>query len=381
MLRLEKTLGWIMICSGLTACSSFRQTESLFPDNRADYKKSTTIQSLEIPPDLLSANLDDQLVVPDIVPNSSTAKLSEYNSERRVSNGTPTTKRLETVLPNFEKVKVQRDGQTRWLTIQAPVEIVWQQVRNFWLESGFVLTTDNQKIGILETEWKENRADIPQDGLRKLLGKALDMLYSAPTRDKFRLRLERGSVSGTSELYLTHRGVEEVAQGENTVWQARQADKELENEMLNRIMIVLGVEEKQARTLLADNAKPQANAELTRNESGGVAQLLLRDNLETAWRKTGLALDRLGFTVEDRDRSKATYFVRYIDPDNNKGQEKGFFSKLFGGSDAIANNQEFQVNLKANAQGSQLFILDKQGNAEASKTAEKMLSLLYEQLK
>lgn len=381
MLRLEKTLGWIMICGGLTACSSVRQVEQVFPDNRADYKKSTTVHPLEIPPDLMSSSIDDQLIVPDLRPNSSTAKLSEYNSERGgVRTQQPAAiKRIETVLPNFEKVKVQRDGATRWLVVQAPIESVWQKVRNFWLESGFTLTTDNQQIGVLETEWKENRADIPQEGLRKLLGKALDMLYSAPTRDRFRLRLERGSAPGTSELYLTHRGVEEIIQGDNTGWQTRPADPELENEMLNRIMIALGIEEKQARTLLANADKTALKAELTRS-SAGTVQLVLRDPMEMAWRKTGLALDRLGFTVEDRDREKVTYFVRYIDPDNNKGEEKGFFSGWFGGSSAPA-NQDFQINLKPAGLNSQLLVLDKQGNLDNGKTAEKMMSLLYDQLK
>lgn len=382
MLRLEKALGWIILCGGLTACSTLRQTEQVFPDNRADYKKSTTVHPLEIPPDLMSSSIDDQLVVPDLTPNNSSAKLSEYNKERgRVGDQqVAAAKRVETVLPSFEKVKVQRDGNTRWLVVQAPVDSVWQKVRSFWLESGFVLTTDNQQIGVLETEWKENRADVPQDGLRKLLGKALDMLYSAPTRDRFRVRLERGSVAGTSEIYLTHRGVEEVIEGDNTGWQTRPANLELENEMLNRIMIALGVEEKQARTLIAsaDNKTP-LKAELVRN-SADTVQLVVREPLETAWRKTGLALDRLGFTVEDRDRAKAVYFVRYIDPDGNKGQDKGFFSGWFGG-DSTVTKQDFQVRLQAAGQNSQLVVLDKQGNVETSKTAEKMLSLLYEQLK
>jgi outer membrane protein assembly factor BamC len=227
----------------------------------------------------------------------------------------------------------------------------------------------------METEWAEKRADIPQGGIRKYLAKALDMLYSSPTRNKFRVRLERGNVADTTELYLTHRGAEEVARGKSFIWENRPSNPELEAEMLNSLMIFLGVEKKQAETLLAE--KPISRAQLMRSKEDQV-YLVINEDFARTWRNTGLALDRLGFTVEDRDRSRGLYFIRYIDPEPEK--EKGFFASLFSRK-STSDNQAYRINLREDSSTIRIVVLDDEGNISPSKTAERILTLLHEQLK
>ena len=334
----------------------------------SEYKKSTATQPLEIPPDLIgSTQFDEQMVIAD--GNNEATNFSDYRGQtiKQTQKGK--------VLPQLERVQIKHDGNTRWLVLQGEPDIFWLKVKQFWLENGFTLKVENPTIGIMETEWAEKRADIPQGGIRKYLAKALNMLYSSPTRNKFRVRLERGNVADTTELYLTHRGAEEVARGKSFIWENRPSNPELEAEMLNSLMIFLGVEKKQAETLLAE--KPTSRAQLMRSKEDQV-YLVVNEDFARTWQSTGLALDRLGFTVEDRDRSRGLYFIRYTDPDAEK--EKGFFASFFS-SKSTSDNQAYSINLQEDSSTTRLVVLDNEGNLSPSKTAERILTLLHEQLK
>ena len=100
---------------------------------------------------------------------------------------------------------------------------------------------------------------------------------------------------------------------------------------------------------------------------------------DRAWRRVGLALDRSSFTVEDRNRSKGIYYVRYIDPDSSQ-KKPGFFSRLFGKKKQAPTN-EYQIFVKGDETASQVDVLDKDGVPDKTKTGDRILTLLYEQLK
>jgi outer membrane protein assembly factor BamC len=376
MPRLSKMIGWCLLISVMGGCSTL-------PDHSTDYKKSTTVPPLEIPPDLIgSTHVEEQLVVPES-PSQETTTFSDYNFDQ--AGEKQQVQRDVGILPHSEQVQIKRDGSTRWLVLQENPDILWTKVKRFWQKNGFTLKIDNPSFGIMETQWAENRADIPQEGIRHLLGKIIDAVYSASTRDKFRVRLDRGSVAGTTELYLIHRGAEEVAKGENFVWQGRPSDPELEAEMLNRLIVYLvDINEKQAEALLATNEDEKSKdeeqvsrAQLTHSQEG-YANLIVREDFAQTWRRTGLALDRIGFTVEDRDRDRGVYFIRYIDPESDK--EKGFWSSLFGSSKSL--NQEYLISLIDEQQTmTHIVVKNSEEQIETSKTAEKILTLLHEQLK
>lgn len=357
----------------LTACGTVKE---YWPAKEADYKQSRREPSLELPPDLRSSEIEDSLVIPS-------ATLSEYETEARTRAPSEAG-----VLPQPENIEVRQDGRQRWLVVQAPPEQVWPQVRDFWVQSGFLLTVEDPRVGILETEWAENRADIPQGPIRGTLGKVMDFAYSAATRDKFRVRIERGSEPGVTEVYLTHQGVEEVVegtpdQGGNTVWKPRPSDPALEAEMLQRLMVYMGVEEERARARMAQQSQqtPAVRAELIRTNTGEV-ELRLADDFSRAWRRTGLALDRVGFTVEDRNRSEGVYYVRYDDP-LKQHESGGLLSRLAFWSDDEPIDREAQYRIQLLASGAQtrVIVRDMDGKRDNSKTAARILTLLEEQLK
>ncbi len=353
------------------------------PTKKIDYKSSSArLPPLDIPPDLVRPGTDDRFVVPDVNPKG-TATYSDYNKDR---TGRPQISSAQTaVLPKIENVRVERAGTQRWLVVPGLPEQIWPVVKEFWQETGFVVNVERPEAGVLETDWAENRANIPQSGLRGVIGRAFDNLYSTSERDKFRTRLERGAEAGTTEIYISHRGMEEVyttAQKDDTRWQPRPPNPDLEAEMLRRLMVRFGVENERAQTQIAA-AKIEPQARLNRGADGSL--LALNDQFDRAWRRVGLALDRVGFTVEDRDRSKGVYFVRYIDPDADlkTTPEKGWLSKLkfWSSSPKVPSKEQYRILVQGSVSGTDVRVLDKEGVREKSDTANRILTLLYDQLK
>ncbi|MDH5435172.1 MAG: outer membrane protein assembly factor BamC [Gammaproteobacteria bacterium] len=366
-----------VVVASLVACSTL---DKVSEGRDINYKKSRSAPSLEVPPDLTRTTIDDTMVVPDINVGSSAA-YSDYTNER---SGTQ-AQRTQTVLPVNQRVTIKRDGDKRWLVAVGTPDELWEQVREFWLQMGFLIKMEDPRLGIIETDWAENRADIPEGPIRALIGKALDGLYTADTRDKFRVRLERGLEAGTTEIYITHRGAEEVETGaeygSTTAWQPRPSDPELEAEILNRFVSFMGVEEKRARSIVKNAKTGASRARLVRNNDGS-SQVVLQDDFPRAWRRTGIALDRVGFTVEDRDRSQGLYFVRYIDPEKDLDNEKSWLSSMaFWSSDDDEKKNEYTVSVSKNNGGASVAILDKAGKHDHSATAQRIMSLLYDQLK
>ena len=361
----------------LGACSSIE-----IPTKKIDYKSSTRLPSLEIPPDLARPGGDERFAVPDASAGKGTATFSDYNKDRA---SRPQVASAQAVLPNVENVRIERAGTQRWLVVPGSPEQIWPAVKEFWQQTGFVVNVETPEAGVMETDWNENRAKIPESGIRGLVGRALNSLYSTSERDKFRTRLERGAQAGTTEIYISHRGMEEVFVTENKDqmrWQPRKPDPDLESEMLRRMMVHFGVDGERAQTQVAA-AKLEPQAKLSRGGAAG-SMLALNDQFDRAWRRVGLALDRVGFTVEDRDRSKGLYFVRYIDPDADikTTEEKGWFSKLkFWGNTKIQSKEQYRILVQADGSGAEVRVLDKDGTREQSDTANRILTLLYDQLK
>ena len=364
----------------LGACGSMGE---FLEGNKVDYKSAGKLPPLDIPPDLTAPARDNRYAVPD--GGKAATTLSGYQAERAQARPG-----AGAVLPAAEGVRVQRDGNQRWLVVDAPPEKLWPLVKEFWQGSGFLLRQEMPEAGIMETEWAENRALIPQSWLRRTLGGLLEQAHSTPERDKYRTRLERTPTGGT-EVYISHRGMMEVYVSEEraqTMWQPRPADPELEAEFLRRLMVRLDTPEEKAKAMLAAAAPPQRAA--LKKGLDGQELLEVSEPFDRAWRRIGLALDRVGFTVEDRDRQKGVFFVRYADPDaemERKTREKSAFSWLaFWRSDEPkVKAEQYRVAVSATSDNSgdnsRVQVLDRNGAAESSATSHRILTLLHEQLK
>jgi outer membrane protein assembly factor BamC len=359
---------------------------NILPESKKiEYKSAGKLPPLEIPPDLTQQSRDERYVVPDVSSSKGSATYSAYSSER---SGQARTTTAQDLLPQVDKMRIERSGTQRWLVVGGAPDKLWPGVKEFWQELGFLVNVEVPEAGIMETDWAENRAKIPQDAIRSTIGKVFDSLYSTAERDKFRTRLEKGAEPGTVEIYISHRGMYEIYTNEgrsDTKWQPRPADPELEAEMLRRLMVRLGVEESRAKTMVAAEQR-QDRAKLSRATDGAGA-LLLEEAFDRAWRRVGLALDRVGFTVEDRDRSQGLYFVRYVDPDidgKKKDDDKGFLSKLMfwkGGAADKPTQAQYRIQVKTVGETTTVQVLTREGGIDRSDTSRRILGLLHEQLK
>ncbi len=378
MTRAARRVLLAAVTVSLAGCAS-----SIWEGKKIDYKSAEAQRTttLDVPPDLTSPTRDDRYQVPDVSPTG-TATFSAYSSERSASTRSATPNE---VLPTVKDARVERAGAQRWLVVQMPPERVWPLVKEFWQEAGFLIRSENPEIGVMETDWAENRAKIPDDVIRSILGKVIDGMYSTSERDKFRTRLERGAEPGTTEVYISHRGVVEVytnQQRDSTVWQPRPSDPELEAEFLRRLMVRFGADEARAKQQLAEGIKTDRARIVTMQD--GTGSLELAEPFDRAWRRVGLALDRVGFTVEDRDRAHGYYFVRYVNPEKDAldTEKQGFFSRLFFGKNkGIGSTEQYRVLVKDLKEISEVQVLNKEGAADSSDAARKILGLLHDQLK
>ena len=361
--------------------------------DKIDYRSSSVSKTsgLEVPPDLTQLTRDSRY---QAQPGGSVSAAA-YQA------GTPAAALSPVAAPvvaaqAMGDARIERLGNERWLRSSLAPEVLWPQLQAFWKERGFTLIQDQPAAGVMETDWAENRGKLPMDFIRASIGKVFDAAYSTGELDKFRTRVERAPGGGT-EVYITHRGMIEEYRGErkdNTVWQPRLADRQLEAELLTRLMLKLGATEVAAKTGTAAAtgtgsgsgsgaavATPAARARLV--GTGATAALQIDDGFDRAWRRVGVALDRSGFTVEDRDRAKGVYFVRYVNPAFAGKDEPNFIAKLFsfGKPTDTAGLTRYRVSVKADGERSTVSVLDDQGGTNTGDAATRITSLLLEDLK
>ena len=363
------SIATVALALALSGCESTNLTK------RIDYKSTTTGPALELPPDLTTPRYDDRFSV------STASGLAAQQAGGK-------TREAE-FLATAPNARVARAGNERWLVVKASPEQAWDVSRRFWADTGFVLAVEQPALGLMETDWAENRADIPADALRRTLGQFADIFYTTYKRDKFRTRIERGAEAGTVEIYIAHRGMEQVptAKIDNSspaafAWALMPPSPDLEAEMLTRLMIRFGTTEPQA---IAAVAQAAAQPDRARVEKGadGVPKLVIDESFDRAWRRVGLALDRSGFTVVDRDRSTGVYYVRYADPDAEIGKkDQGWLAKLaFWRKDEVEKPEQYRIAVVEAAPRSHVTVQDTKGAPDKSLTSDRILGLLKDQLK
>lgn len=363
---------------GLAACSSINKA---LEGDKVDYRSGggKTV-SLEVPPDLSQLSRDSRY-------QTSAGAISASALQQQPGAAAAPGAAASAVAPAaVGDVRLERAGSQRWIATKQTPEQLWPQLQAFWQERGFQLEVEQRDTGLMETNWVENRANLPQDIIRRTLGRVIESLYDTGERDRFRTRIER-SADGGSEIYISHRGMVEVYtsdRNENTAWQPRPADADLEALMLSRLMTKLGVPEQRAQAAASANpaAAPAApRARLVGGAPGGGLQV--DDGFDRAWRRVGLALDRSGFTVEDRDRAQGLYFVRYVAPTQVGKKEPGLFGRLFGSDDNATPSslERYRIAVRGQAESTLVTVLNSQGAPANGDAARRILELLVADLK
>lgn len=363
----QRTIGAVLGISvvALSGCSTWNQL--MGTEESVDYRSTVRADPLSIPPDLTQVNQDARYRAPE-----GTATFSEYAQTEQQRRSVTDADR---VLPQQEGIRVMRDGDLRWLVVDQPAEEIYPRIIEFWNMQGFTIRNQDPRAGVIETDWAENRAKIPEGWIRRALGAIIDQVFDSGERERFRTRLER--VGGRTEIYVSHQHMEETPTADGTTfkWVFGQEDPGLNAAMLARMMVFLGTDVDRAQQLVAEAEQNPQTPDI-RTAEDGTAQLLMDEAFDRAWRRVGVAIDSAGFTVDDRDRSTGDFYVRYLDVDTGvKIEQQNFIGRLFGQRNT-AEAEQYRINVAQQGAGSRVAVLDAQGQVQDTETARRILSVL-----
>lgn len=336
-------------------------------EESVDYRSTVRADPLSIPPDLTQVNQDARYRAPE-----GTATFSEYAQTEQQRRSVTDADR---VLPQQEGIRVMRDGDLRWLVVDQPAEEIYPRIIEFWNMQGFTIRNQDPRAGVIETDWAENRAKIPEGWIRRALGAIIDQVFDSGERERFRTRLER--VGDRTEIYVSHQHMEETPTADGTTfkWVFGQEDPGLNAAMLARMMVFLGTDVDRAQQLVTEAEQNPQTPDI-RTAEDGTAQLLMDEAFDRAWRRVGVAIDSAGFTVDDRDRSTGDFYVRYLDVDTGvKIEQQNFIGRLFGQRNT-AEAEQYRINVAQQGAGSRVAVLDAQGQVQDTETARRILSVL-----
>lgn len=380
---LTLALGGLTALGGCTALGIGGTADAI--DYRSGASRTPT---LEVPPDLTPLSRDGRYQPQSGTVSATALAAGGQRPAVAPAPGTPTV-----AIEQAGNVRLERAGERRWIVSAQTPEQVWPKARQFWLDMGFEIARESAEAGTLETEWAQNRAKLPNDLIRRTVGSVLPQLFDTSERDRYMMRVERSS-AGT-EVYVSHRGLQEELVGRasegQVAWVARPSDPQLEREMLTRLMVALGgVADSStagapgAAPVVAAASSPAASSETRARVVSGRpgAALQVDDTLDRTWRRIGLALDRGGFTVEDRDRSQGLYFVRFVDTKEAAKDEPNFFTRWFSSDDRAAKAlNRYRIQVQADGPRTLVNVLNYQGQPDNSANAQKIVSLLVDELK
>ncbi|OGS99475.1 MAG: NlpBDapX lipoprotein [Gallionellales bacterium RBG_16_56_9] len=361
--------GFVLV--SLVGCSSVG-----LGSKRIDYRAGAeSVPALEVPPDLTAPASEDRYKIP----HGDDETVATYSDYSKGGAGAVQGRSASAVLPVVKDVRLERNGAQRWLVVNDKPENVWPVVKAFWQENGLTIQSEDQAAGVMETEWAENRAKIPQGGIRSVIGKVFDNIYSSGERDQYRARLERSKDGVSTEVYITHRGMEEVlsADGNTSKWQARANDPEMESIMLQRLMVRFGASEAQAAGAAASGAATvgasgPAEAASLQEIFDGSSIIVVNDAFDRTWRRVGLAIERAGLAVEDKDRVRGIYFLRPAKA------ESGWLDKLQFWKDSENTNMRYRVNVKDGGAACEVSVTDQNGASD--EVSRQMLEAIYKNI-
>ncbi len=402
-----------------------------------DYRsqESQTSAALWIPPDMagpVSSNDTGNTVV---APSSDQRSItwSAYQRKAHVSSGPALTtpKNDQNAQPN-SAIYLKRKGAQYWLVVkgQSPEELL-PRIQKFWLEQGFELENAKQSdaLGnmprpeseVIETQWRNMPASVNTGFIRSNVSKIFNTAYVTRQKNKYRTRLqadastpsvkyteptERNALGASSTLiFVSQTALQEVRTGptkEISQWKPAPSDPFAQSLYLQRLMKALreqeslpaqavaektvetgilvsedgalrGVKSDDASQKIGHSKKAVKAASATEQ---GPSLFILNQSFDRAWFEIGMALERLNFTVEDLDRTKGLYYVRYVDPHDQSIARQGFWSQLFHGRKE-KKARPYALNVRAiEDERTQIAVLTSAGVVDHSLQAKRIIRLL-----
>jgi len=329
----------------ISGCFSEEQKQTIkdnrmqLGDIRINYYSDKSVTSLEVPPDLTTPSFENSFRLNEYVKDYDPSFVDLGGKEER-------SDKSEIIRPELTEIKVKKSGSRRWLEVDKKPDLVWNLSKQFLKDMGFVVKKSNKKIGFMETDYLENKPEIPDKSLgliRSMFSTIGNVSYTLPSIDKYSIRIEPLNSGEKSEVHLSISSMKEVATlvagDKSTLWQSKERDVALENEMLYELMLYLGGDASKAREKIV-NAKEEGKVFVELLDGvNGYANLSFRLNLVDTWDNVSWAISNLNIELEDKDLKEKTFYLNVAND-----EEKGIFTKIFGD---VAIRKQYQLQLKS----------------------------------
>lgn len=351
---------------GLSGCGYLFGEDGYFRDRGSDYQAAVVEPRMTVPAELDSKPIGDLLPVPGEIRAGGTGKY-------RV----PRPQGLS-VGADFSEFSQQQNGGERWLLAQRAPSGLWPQVRQFLSEYQVPVARESATLGEMETGWLafDSNADNPL--VRRLLP-AVGLNRRADGEQRFRLRVEPGVQSGTSEIKVLH--MQRSQGSERAEWPATSDNSNLERAMLAELETYLSqTGEADSAALSSVDELPAARRSTLEQDGAGNPVLTLQTDFNRAWAAVGQALARADILVDDLNRSAGVY---YVNPQQSASDDRpGFFGRLFrrGKSADTTAVQRTQVRLTSVGNRVQVTVEDSIDTSSDSGQARELLRRIHDNL-
>jgi len=309
---------------------------------KINYYSDKSVTSLEVPPDLTAPSYENSFRLSEYINYDPT--YADLGGKKVEVKDSPDSS--EKVLPNYTNIVVKKSGTRRWLEVDKNTDLVWNLSRQFLKDQGFVIKKSNKKVGVMETDYLENKPEIPSQSMgfmRQMFSQIGNVNYTLPSVDKYTIRIEPLDDGNKSEIHLSVSSMAEVpaklAGEKSTLWQSKERDTALENEMLYMLMVFLGGDSAKAREKVI-NAKEDGKVYVELQDGlNGFAKLVFKLNFIDTWDNMAWAITNLNVDLEDKDLKEKTFYINTANE-----LERGFMSRILG-DDAI--RRSYQIQLKS----------------------------------
>jgi outer membrane protein assembly factor BamC len=338
------------------------------------YLDSRPAEQLEIPPDLTDTTLGSETVLP-------------VNFSSNVDVSKPL--KIIPVLLKVDSLQLEGQAGFHWLSVDEPVDNLFQLVKEFWSSEGFEIEIDEPAIGVLQTAWVYEKEGVDKSGANFLM-KLFSSNELSATQNQFRTRIERDKGTGKSQIYIAHRGTayKHIFQKNQTEdekqndWELVPPNSEFEVERLSRLMIYLGMQQAELDQQL-DRIKvfrplTSINVDYSKNET----YLLVKDIYSKTWFRTLHQLDRMGIEVVNSNIGGGIRVKGLIRVNTNVEEEiteGGFFS--FGSTTKVAKKQVILVITEESHNVTRISMVRPDDEIENSKAGIELITLLQQFLK
>jgi len=249
---------------------------------------------------------------------------------------------------------------------------------------------DEPVIGIMQTEWIHNKEGTGDED-KNFLAKFFEQDELSGSQDQFKTRIARDPETGTTQVYISHRGTAyshvlstkaNDEKNEGNEWGFRASDNELEVEMLSRLMIYLGLERSELDEHLVNIRLFSPRASLKVDYKENETYLELKGEYSRNWHRTLHQLERLNFEVPESNMKSGLSGdgVMLVGTDiDTKVEKSGFFT--FSTEYENQKKQIYLIFTEETHELTRISMEDKDGEIDNSPEAVEFLTLLKEFLK